>query len=46
MTVFIAGARFFSSQMAEYFMFAALMFVDMGLFVFLAYRYKPVDSNE
>uniref|UniRef100_A0A1L8E2G7 Oligopeptide transporter 1 n=2 Tax=Nyssomyia neivai TaxID=330878 RepID=A0A1L8E2G7_9DIPT len=40
----IASARIFDSQAAEFFLFAGLMFVDMGIFAILAYRYKYVGG--
>ncbi|XP_059618063.1 peptide transporter family 1 [Phlebotomus argentipes] len=40
----IASARIFNSQTAEFFLFAGLMFVDMGIFAILAYRYKYVGG--
>ncbi|XP_063872254.1 solute carrier family 15 member 1-like isoform X2 [Scylla paramamosain] len=42
--VIIAEAKFFERQSMEFFLFAALMFVDMVLFAFLAVRYKYVDE--
>ena len=44
--VIIAGAKFFSSQTLEFFLFAGLMFVDMIAFMFLARRYKPIPLEE
>lgn len=38
--VLIAEAEFFESQVYEFILFAVLMFVDMLIFVFLAYNYK------
>ncbi|KAG5684405.1 hypothetical protein PVAND_013640 [Polypedilum vanderplanki] len=40
--VIITGAKFFDSQTYEFFLFAGLMFVDMILFSWLAYRYKAI----
>lgn len=40
--VIIAGAKFFSSQTFEFFLFAGLMFVDMLVFMWLARRYKTI----
>uniref|UniRef100_A0A7G3AJE6 Putative h+/oligopeptide symporter n=1 Tax=Lutzomyia longipalpis TaxID=7200 RepID=A0A7G3AJE6_LUTLO len=40
----IASARIFDSQAAEFFLFAGLMFVDMGIFAILAWRYKYVGG--
>lgn len=39
--VIVAGSKGFSSQASEFFLFAGLMFVDMILFAWLAYRYVP-----
>lgn len=44
--VIITGARFFQSQTYEFFLFAGLMFVDMGVFMWLAYRYKAIPLEE
>lgn len=44
--VIIAGARFFSSQVVEFFLFAGLMFLDMIVFSWLAYRYKAIPLEE
>ena len=56
--VIIAELALFDSQASEFFLFAGLMFVDMLVFMWLAYRYKPnnpmlqaeteplTDSNE
>lgn len=43
--VIIAEANLFDSQASEFFLFAGLMFVDMVLFMFMAYRYKPNNPN-
>lgn len=45
LVMFIAGARFFSSQAHEFFLFSGLMFADMILFMFLAYNYKSGSSQ-
>lgn len=39
--VIIAELDMFDSQASEFFLFAGLMFVDMVVFMWLAYRYKP-----
>ncbi|XP_037825913.1 peptide transporter family 1-like [Lucilia sericata] len=39
--VIVAELKFFKSQANEFFLFAGLMFVDMVLFMWMAYRYKP-----
>ncbi|KAH8338871.1 hypothetical protein KR074_007852, partial [Drosophila pseudoananassae] len=39
--VIIAEAALFDSQADEFFLFAGLMFVDMLIFMFMAYRYQP-----
>lgn len=44
--VIIAGAKFFSSQTFEFFLFAGLMFVDMVVFMWLARRYKSIPLEE
>ncbi|XP_030568858.1 peptide transporter family 1 [Drosophila novamexicana] len=43
--VIIAEAALFDSQASEFFLFAGLMFIDMLLFMFMAYNYKPNDPN-
>lgn len=40
------GAKFFDSQTYEFLLFACLMFVDMGLFMWLGIRYKPIPLEE
>jgi solute carrier family 15 (oligopeptide transporter), member 1 len=42
----IVGAKFFNSQTYEFALFAGLMFVDMGLFMWLALRYKAIPLSE
>lgn len=44
--VIIAGAKFFESQVFEFFLFAGLMFVDMLIFMVLARRYKSIPLEE
>ncbi|XP_023179644.2 peptide transporter family 1-like isoform X1 [Drosophila hydei] len=44
--VIIAEAALFESQASEFFLFAGLMFVDMLIFMFMAYNYKPNDPNK
>ncbi|XP_037825911.1 peptide transporter family 1 [Lucilia sericata] len=39
--VIIAELALFDSQASEFFLFAGLMFADMLLFMYMAYRYKP-----
>jgi len=39
--ILVAESRAFNDQPSEFFMFACLMLVDMGLFIFLAWRYTP-----
>ncbi|XP_054729960.1 peptide transporter family 1 isoform X2 [Anastrepha obliqua] len=39
--VIIAELSLFDSQAYEFFLFAGLMFVDMVVFMFVAFRYKP-----
>ncbi|XP_017472594.1 PREDICTED: peptide transporter family 1 [Rhagoletis zephyria] len=45
--IIIAELSLFDSQAYEFFLFAGLMFIDMIVFMFVAYRYKPnsVASN-
>ncbi|XP_011187897.2 peptide transporter family 1 isoform X2 [Zeugodacus cucurbitae] len=43
--VIIAELKLFDSQASEFFLFAGLMFVDMIIFMFVAYRYKPNQST-
>lgn len=43
--IIIIGARGFSSQAHEFFLFAGLMFVDMIIFMILAYRYKSIPTG-
>lgn len=38
----IAEARMFDEQVWEFLMFAILMWVDMAIFAFLAWRFKPI----
>ncbi|XP_017472599.1 PREDICTED: peptide transporter family 1-like [Rhagoletis zephyria] len=47
LVIIIAKLSLFDSQAYEFFLFAGLMFVDMIVFMFVAYRYKPnsVASN-
>jgi len=44
--IIIVGAKFFESQTYEFALFAGLMFLDMGLFAWLAYRYKAIPLDE
>lgn len=43
--VIVAGARLFTSQVHEFLLFAILMFVDMIVFMFLAYYFKSVEQT-
>jgi len=43
--IFVAEAGSFD-RASEFFMFACLMLVDMGLFILLAYYYKPKEEVE
>lgn len=43
--IIIIGAKGFSSQAHEFFLFSGLMFVDMIIFMILAYRYKSIPTN-
>lgn len=40
--VIVAEAKIFDEQKWEFVLFAVLMFVDMGLFSILAWRYKQI----
>jgi len=42
--IIVIGARGFNSQAHEFFLFAGLMFVDMIIFMILAYRYKSIPT--
>lgn len=44
--VIIAEAKFFDSQANEFFLFAGLMLVDMGIFALMAMKYKYVKMPE
>lgn len=44
--VIVAELQLFQSQANEFFLFAGLMFVDMLLFMLLAYRYQPNNPND
>jgi len=44
--ILIAHAKAFNDQASEFFMFAVLMFIDMGIFSVMAYFYKYVDYND
>lgn len=44
--VIIAEAKFFDSQANEFFLFAGLMLVDMGIFAYMAMQYKYVETPE
>merc|ERR1712079_586930 len=44
--IFVAEAGTFDDRASEFFMFACLMLVDMGLFIALAYWYKPKEEVE
>lgn len=46
LVVVIAELKFFESQAAEFALFAALMVVDMFIFVLLAMRYKYVEHED
>eukprot|EP00092_Neocalanus_flemingeri_P014568 GFUD01015717.1.p1 GENE.GFUD01015717.1~~GFUD01015717.1.p1 ORF type:complete len:713 (-),score=202.42 GFUD01015717.1:316-2454(-) len=39
--IIVAEAKAFNDQASEFFMFACLMLVDMGIFMLLAWRYTP-----
>merc|ERR1712039_486531 len=44
--ILIAHAKAFNDQASEFFMFAVLMFIDMGIFSVMAYFYKYVDYDD
>ncbi|XP_055627524.1 peptide transporter family 1 [Toxorhynchites rutilus septentrionalis] len=44
--VIVAEARIFDAQKWEFMLFAALMFIDMGIFAVLAYYYKPIPLKD
>ncbi|CAK8674321.1 unnamed protein product [Clavelina lepadiformis] len=44
--IIIAEAKGIEKQSDEFFLFAGLIFVAAIIFIFLAYRYVPVDENE
>lgn len=44
--VLISGVAFFESRAVEFLFFAAIMFVDVIIFGFLAARYQNIDSNK
>lgn len=41
----VVGAKFFNSQTYEFALFAGLMFLDMGIFMWLAIRYKAIPLD-
>jgi solute carrier family 15 oligopeptide transporter 1 len=41
--ILITSLKIFDSQAHEFFLFGGLMFVDMAIFSWLAYRYKPIQ---
>ncbi|GAB0094460.1 hypothetical protein DMENIID0001_097660 [Sergentomyia squamirostris] len=45
MVVFLTSLKFFDSQAIEFFLFAVLMIIDMGIFILLAMRYKYVEYD-
>lgn len=42
--VIVATTKLFDSQAYEFFLFAGIMFVDMFLFMYLAWRYIPAEK--
>jgi len=44
--ILIAHAKAFNDQASEFFMFAVLMFIDMGIFSVMAYFYKYTSSED
>jgi len=43
--IIVAEAKAFNDQASEFFMFACLMLIDMGIFMWLAWRYTPRYVN-
>lgn len=43
--VIIAGAKLFDKQYKEFFLFAGLMYLDMIIFSYMAYKYVPADHS-
>uniref|UniRef100_A0AAG5DKU8 Uncharacterized protein n=1 Tax=Anopheles atroparvus TaxID=41427 RepID=A0AAG5DKU8_ANOAO len=46
LVAFITKAKFVESQSLQFFLFAALMFLDMGLFVILAIRFRYSENTQ
>merc|ERR1712241_1452740 len=44
--IIIAEAKAFNDQASEFFMFAVLMFIDMGIFSVMAYFYKYTNHSD
>lgn len=44
--IIITGSHLFSSEAIEMLLYAVLMLVDMVLFMYLGYRYKPIPLDE
>jgi len=44
--VIIAGAKLFDKQYKEFFLFAGLMYLDMIIFSYMAWKYVPADHSE
>merc|ERR1712019_249301 len=44
--IIVAESRAFNDQASEFFMFAGLMVVDMFIFMFLAWRYVPMEEQK
>ncbi|ODM93509.1 Solute carrier family 15 member 1 [Orchesella cincta] len=42
--VIIAEAKIFKEQYKEFFLFAGIMFVDLMIFAYMAYRYVPTEK--
>jgi dipeptide/tripeptide permease len=42
----VVSASFIDDQAMEFAFFAALMFVDMAIFITLCYQYKPIPLTE
>ena len=44
--IIVAEAKAFEEQASEFFMFAGLMLVDTLIFIWLAWRYEMITSDD
>lgn len=44
--LFVVGVGFMPYQAVEFMLFAVLMFIDMVVFMLLAFFYKPIPLSE